>query len=236
MKMPLIHKKTPAAFKQNIKTEIKAGKPQKQAVAIAYSEKRRAEQHKAHGGKIEDCPHCMDDGGQVEKHWYDFSDEAQAQPAPKPTGSNSNSDSSAAKLGQGWKAAGFAEGGEVEDHEKGIHKDDEHSGRSMAGIFARHIKDPGEVGKASKHLATKEHEKVIGELRSMPKPKLQGLAKGGEVEEAKELDHDGDHDADQEIHHALGKELMSAFESKDHKKIMDTIEACVLSCRNKIGE
>jgi hypothetical protein len=31
------------AFKQNIKTEVKAGKPVKQAVAIAYSEKREAQ-------------------------------------------------------------------------------------------------------------------------------------------------------------------------------------------------
>lgn len=30
------------AFEHNIKTEIRAGKPQKQAVAIAYSEKREA--------------------------------------------------------------------------------------------------------------------------------------------------------------------------------------------------
>jgi len=30
------------AFKQNIKTEVKAGKPVKQAVAIAYSEAREA--------------------------------------------------------------------------------------------------------------------------------------------------------------------------------------------------
>lgn len=39
--MPL-HKGPPgsAAFKQNIKTEIKAGKPQKQAVAIAYNKSR----------------------------------------------------------------------------------------------------------------------------------------------------------------------------------------------------
>jgi hypothetical protein len=33
---------TPKAFKENIKTEVKAGKPVKQAVAIAYSEKRAA--------------------------------------------------------------------------------------------------------------------------------------------------------------------------------------------------
>jgi hypothetical protein len=32
---------TPKAFKENIKTEVKAGKPVKQAVAIAYSTQRR---------------------------------------------------------------------------------------------------------------------------------------------------------------------------------------------------
>jgi hypothetical protein len=38
---------SPKAFKENIKTEIKAGKPVKQAVAIAYSEKREAAKTKA---------------------------------------------------------------------------------------------------------------------------------------------------------------------------------------------
>jgi hypothetical protein len=41
--MPLIKSKSPEAFKKNIKAEVKAGKPVKQAVAIAYSEKREAE-------------------------------------------------------------------------------------------------------------------------------------------------------------------------------------------------
>jgi hypothetical protein len=34
---------TPQAFKENIKTEVKAGKPVKQAVAIAYAEKRETQ-------------------------------------------------------------------------------------------------------------------------------------------------------------------------------------------------
>ena len=41
-KMPLKKSTSPKAFKENIKTEVKAGKPVKQAVAIAYSEKREA--------------------------------------------------------------------------------------------------------------------------------------------------------------------------------------------------
>lgn len=34
------------AFQENIKTEVKAGKPVRQAVAIAYSEKREAQKAK----------------------------------------------------------------------------------------------------------------------------------------------------------------------------------------------
>jgi hypothetical protein len=37
---------TPKAFKENIKTEVKAGKPVKQAVAIAYSTQRAAAKKK----------------------------------------------------------------------------------------------------------------------------------------------------------------------------------------------
>lgn len=40
--MPLTKSTSKPAFSSNIKAEIKAGKPQKQAVAIAYSVKRRA--------------------------------------------------------------------------------------------------------------------------------------------------------------------------------------------------
>jgi len=40
--MPLIKSTSAKAFGENIKTEMASGKPQKQAVAIAYSEKREA--------------------------------------------------------------------------------------------------------------------------------------------------------------------------------------------------
>jgi hypothetical protein len=50
--MPLIHGKGQKAFEKNIKTEMEHGKPQKQALAIAYSVKRKA-QHKAKGGEVD---------------------------------------------------------------------------------------------------------------------------------------------------------------------------------------
>jgi hypothetical protein len=40
--MPLIKGKSPKAVSQNIRTEIKAGRPQKQAVAIALNTARQA--------------------------------------------------------------------------------------------------------------------------------------------------------------------------------------------------
>ena len=48
--MPLIKSKSEKAFKKNISTEIKSGRPMKQAVAIAYSVKRDAK--KADGGDV----------------------------------------------------------------------------------------------------------------------------------------------------------------------------------------
>jgi hypothetical protein len=44
--MPLIKSGSRQAVSQNIKTEMKAGKPQKQAVAIALSTQRRAKAKK----------------------------------------------------------------------------------------------------------------------------------------------------------------------------------------------
>ncbi len=49
--MPLIKKKNKAAFSHNIKAEMDAGKPQNQALAIAYSVKRRAKKM-SQGGEV----------------------------------------------------------------------------------------------------------------------------------------------------------------------------------------
>jgi len=40
--MPLIKSKSKQAFKKNVEAEIEAGKPPKQAVAIAYATQRAA--------------------------------------------------------------------------------------------------------------------------------------------------------------------------------------------------
>jgi len=52
--MPLIKSKSKEAFSKNVATEVKAGRPQKQAVAIAYSMKRAAK--KKDGGELKTVP------------------------------------------------------------------------------------------------------------------------------------------------------------------------------------
>ena len=56
--MPLIKSTSPKAFGKNVATEMQAGKPQKQAVAIAYAEKHEAESSKGHHSpKGKEHPH-----------------------------------------------------------------------------------------------------------------------------------------------------------------------------------
>lgn len=225
--MPLIHSKKPAAFKENIRKEVHAGKPVKQAVAIAYSEKAKAE-HKKHldsGGKVDGCPMCMggeyDDGGQV-------------------SGAQSFQDSFR-------KATHYDEGGRIDEREQkashemkykpqvgtvGVHQggggEGELKGRSAAGITAewgkKHKTDWHREGATNK---SKEfHSNKLEELRSMPNPNIKGLADGGEVESYEGSPED-------EIQDMLGQELMNAVHSKDHKKLMSGLEAMIMSCLNK---
>lgn len=44
--MPLKKSASQSAFRANVRAEVRAGKPQKQAVAIAYSEQRQAKKKK----------------------------------------------------------------------------------------------------------------------------------------------------------------------------------------------
>lgn len=64
--MPLWPSKSKKAFSHNVATEMDAGKPQKQAVAIAYHE--AGEKKMAKGGMCSTCgmTDCMEHGGAVE--------------------------------------------------------------------------------------------------------------------------------------------------------------------------
>jgi hypothetical protein len=55
--MPLIKSTSGQAFGHNVGAEMAAGKPQRQAVAIAYSVKREAEHHSGHSARRSDHYH-----------------------------------------------------------------------------------------------------------------------------------------------------------------------------------
>jgi len=79
--MPLIQGKSKKAFKENMETEMDAGKPQKQALAIAYSVQRKNKAKKmAEGGEVKTLgdmigyPKAMAEGGEVEEHYDSIAD------------------------------------------------------------------------------------------------------------------------------------------------------------------
>lgn len=64
--MPLKQSGSKGAFKSNLEAEMSAGKPQKQALAIAYAVKRRNKMAK--GGIAFRCPHCTELGKPCARH------------------------------------------------------------------------------------------------------------------------------------------------------------------------
>lgn len=80
--MPLIKSKSDKAFKSNIKAEVAAGKPVKQAVAIAYSTKRMAK--KATGGSMDPRDYDSDiDYYQATGRLKDENDETDPEQPPR---------------------------------------------------------------------------------------------------------------------------------------------------------
>lgn len=75
----------------------------------------------------------------------------------------------------GGKACKYAKGGEVGVHEQAF--EESYPGESKAGQHARSM----DINKASKEKAKNEHYQVLGQMRSMPSPKLKGLGEGGKV-------------------------------------------------------
>jgi hypothetical protein len=191
--MPLIKGKSQKSFVKNLKTEMEHGKPQKQSLAIAYAMKRKA-QKMAHGGESQQDP---------------APDDSTNSPAPAPTQSTKPEDYFSNRQPSGnvqldpekakgieavFKAdggqieldpdkvkafkqgLGFADGGSV----KGVHKsyyDDNEGGESRAGDHARHM----DLGESHKAKALDEHNRVLGEMMAMKRPKLKGLAQGGQI-------------------------------------------------------
>ena len=93
--MPLNKSSSKEAFVENLKTEMHEGKPQDQALAIAYSIKRRAK--RKHGGRVHVGPIVGETGGRADKRPMEVPDGAYVLTADHVSG-----------LGEGNTHAGMA--------------------------------------------------------------------------------------------------------------------------------
>lgn len=117
--MPLIKGKSEKAFKENIRTEYKEGKPLKQSLAIAYAMKRKAGKGKkmADGGDVSPTDSAQDsmrkafhfdDGGEV-----NGGSPLAQRPKPSPAPDLSQDEKRESAQASMRKAFGYSKGGEV---------------------------------------------------------------------------------------------------------------------------
>ncbi len=178
--MPLIRGKSKKAFEHNLKTEMHEGKPQDQALAIAYSVKRKKKM--AEGGKVDKDP-TETAHGSKRMHGYLSHGESPTDEV----GYKNRNRSSDMDHGQKKGPQGYGKYQEQAQNQKGIHTPVSGvtgfpgaKGSSEAGKMAT------ETWKGEPHRELREHgkelhKKKLEEMRSMPKPKLKGLAEGGRV-------------------------------------------------------
>lgn len=206
--MPLIHSKRPSAFSKNVSTEMHAGKPQKQALAIAYSVKRDAEHKHAMGGKV--CMACggmpckMDEGGVIDP------DKGQ-------------------EVSDSFKSMGhsYSKGGDVLDTNAREHI----AAKNFAGPHKSYpIEDKiharNALARVSQFGSPHEKEEVREKVHAKY-PSIDEKAEGGEVH---------DTDGDGELHEMAHQELMEAIHDKDPKRMKDALSAIIHTCLSRRDE
>jgi len=135
--MPLIKSKSDKAFKKNIATEVKAGKPVKQAVAIAYNTKRVAK--KAVGGSLDPRNYDSD---------VDYKEAVQAAKMPKYSSDWTRDDARASRAVKEKYDRQYAGMTMAQQREALLAKDDERNKRLKLGKYKVMAKSGG--GKITK--------------------------------------------------------------------------------------
>jgi hypothetical protein len=203
--MPLMKGKSEKAFSKNVATEMHAGKPQPQALAIAYSMKRKAQQ-KAKGGHVHG-PMCaegcmMAEGGQLTKDGYQsakeetnpdlalHSDEMASgyreMPEAMPKHNEPATEESDRALNQhgedeeGPQGPWMAEGGDPAEttgvyHQSGVLESDADKAKKSLGTGTATTPDPTEV-----HDTTPTREPG-NSMKSILQSIKKKMAEGGEV-------------------------------------------------------
>lgn len=198
--MPLIQGKSKKAFKENVSTEMDAGKPQKQSLAIAFSVQRKNKKKKmALGGAVETPVHSKDydrnpgtpakkadDRREAESEYMSKDWSEGSAPARKPDDERLPKDE--------YMAGHFAKGGPVNPKLQQAHAahrpmhpmdlmDDDERASSIADAIMEKRHRMAEGGIAGETLGTK-----IGYPGS-PKPKA--YADGGMVDLERNSEEEG---------------------------------------------
>lgn len=232
------------------------------SLTAAYSKMRKSGHKMASGGMCEKCsgPCMYDDGGQVKDSNPSMSDKnpsMASSPTPK-----IDPDKAKAFM-SGFSKPHLADGGEV----KGVHNPsysrETDQGQSEAGDATRQAHSKGQGSVFRKGLMDRvkaEHHKVLGEMKSMPNPKLKGLSEGGKVysvgpmkdmrqpsmksqeayseggpvENESDMDKDmsPDMDSDSEMHEGVAKEMMDSMKKGDHKGMLESLKALIMSMKD----
>lgn len=255
-KMPLSQGKSKAAFSKNVKTEMEHGKPQKQAVAIAYAVKRRRK-HEAHGGEmatLDNCENCMAKGGSVdpESPWSEEAQEkrkgqsiqgalvrsanATDNPHHKEVRNAGAYREAALTLsdlkknpGPTTGKSGFAEGGAV-DSEYWRKRKGLETGINQPAYGIDSLYSQG-TSMAGHQLAMHKPYAASAEhkktLEEMKSTPGPTTGKSG-FAEGGEVDEDA---TDTELSHMAAQEAMDAFHAKDAKAFHEALKAIIMSCK-----
>lgn len=162
--MPLMHGRSKKAFSQNVETEMSEGKPKNQSLAIAYNLKRKAKKM-AHGGMM------TEDGYQSPHKGHTIHINVNPQSNVDEPGEYAEGGS--VKRERPYSSEGQKGWTHEKDYAKGVHREIE-NGKSYAGSLSE---------RGHSERSKEVHQARLDESRSMPKPKLEGLADGGLIKD-----------------------------------------------------
>lgn len=208
--MPLIHGKSKKAFSENVSTEMHAGKPQKQALAIAYSVMRRAGHKMSEGGECAACGGCpckYGKGGEVKGvHKPAFEEDF---------------------LGES-EAGQHTRNMDLRSSEKEKAKNKHHQVlgemKAMPNPKLKGLSRGGQVYSVGPMKDTRQPSKAA----------LTEYAKGGDVKpDMKEMENmeDKDQDIDTELSDMACEELFHALKSGDKESFKESLKALIMSCK-----
>jgi hypothetical protein len=205
--MPLIKRASKKALSKNIETEMHAGTPQKQALAIAFNTQRQARKKMAFGGEF-----------------MGKKDSQPAQPAPRPSDDQSNTEAAMDSIRKAFgpkKAKGgmmYAEGGEIRagSHRPNADDEDEREMSMMEGASREHSQ---ELDARDEHMSGIDSAR---DKREMDMTDDERLSHGAEIDARDEHMSGIDDAADEREEDMLNsKPLRHSSEKRAGTKMVD---------------